>query len=1052
MPMPLRLISRQGLLTLAAINALASIHIVQPSHLSADTGPPSKTPHQPTEITTFSSPSLRVTPTLERFRGREKRATDNPALSDFVDSYGTDWEIRWDRASDRPHLLQGPGIPLLPQSKNFKKPAVGESTLGSRLTLPEVEAAARRFLIEIADLLRVNPADLVLDPEHSRASGQWRQLWFLEFKQTHGGLPVEGARVYLRINHGHVVQFGTDRVADVILDIEPTVASSEVFETALRAHTVGPEQVSITMPAELKIFPIIHGNSYDHLLVWEMEFRHGHDGRLFRWRLDAHRGELLEIANLEVNGQVSGQIHSPYSPQLITVPLAELWVQHQGLRQTDASGAFDYLGGEASASLEGGLIEIDDACGPTHLVSWDGELDFTGSLGTDCSAPIDGGSGNTQAARDAYHHLTTSYRTIIDLFPTFPWPQPLVARTNQPNLTCEASWNGSQGSFTFSQSSQECTNPGEVPGILLHEMGHAADLVLGGISADGASGEAQSDIFAFLQNNDTCIGRGLRPGSPCLNCNENCTGVRDLLAFVEASSAPIAKPANLHAPDGLSCDRFTCPYPGGEKFQGPLGYQAHCESQIASSAVMDLYRELVTLRGAIAGGTVFENLWYASLPTFGEAYRRSNPGQVCQAEAGAADGCGASNWYTVLLAADDDDGNLANGSPNGCRIWQAFNAHGISCGSQPACFCKNESGSGGVADAGPDVTICRQEMAVLGNPNSNARRHQWLPGGQATPQIAVSPDHTTEYTLSTVGPCGETQDSVTVHVVSCDGFEEDFEDGSEGWAMSGFWHAVDSTPCVSPSASNGSSAMYFGKDETCQVGSKDSRPRDLISPQIVVDPEAEVLSFDYFLATHLEPTRLGRAEVAVKIEGTTNWQPRWAVEIADLQGDVWQTSPQISLSRFRGETIRLRFRFEAYPLAASTETYLGWLVDNVKVFDGQKFSNTVPPTVTLIEAPDRPISECECVSCRFLAVDSEGRDISELLAWSSSLDGPITAGSQSVLLLSPGDHILTGTATDYSGLSSSLSVPVSIFEDSAHCGPDGWPPAEPRLHCKDDDD
>ena len=44
----------------------------------------------------------------------------------------------------------------------------------------------------------------------------------------------------------------------------------------------------------------------------------------------------------------------------------------------------------------------------------------------------------------------------------------------------------------------------------------------------------------------------------------------------------------------------------------------------------------------------------------------------------------------MYLAVDDDDGNLANGTPNGCRIWDAFNAHGIACGARPAC-----SGGGG---------------------------------------------------------------------------------------------------------------------------------------------------------------------------------------------------------------------------------------------------------------------------------------------------------------------------------------------------------------------
>ena len=46
---------------------------------------------------------------------------------------------------------------------------------------------------------------------------------------------------------------------------------------------------------------------------------------------------------------------------------------------------------------------------------------------------------------------------------------------------------------------------------------------------------------------------------------------------------------------------------------------------------------------------------------------------------------GERNGVLVYLPADDDDGNLANGTPNACRIWDAFNAHGIACGTRPTC-------------------------------------------------------------------------------------------------------------------------------------------------------------------------------------------------------------------------------------------------------------------------------------------------------------------------------------------------------------------------------
>jgi hypothetical protein len=76
-------------------------------------------------------------------------------------------------------------------------------------------------------------------------------------------------------------------------------------------------------------------------------------------------------------------------------------------------------------------------------------------------------------------------------------------------------------------------------------------------------------------------------------------------------------------------------------------------------------------------------IWYKSLTPSKSAYRVVSGGK-CN-PAAVVDGCASTNWYTVYLAADDDDGNLANGTPNACRIWDAFTAHGIACGSRPVC-------------------------------------------------------------------------------------------------------------------------------------------------------------------------------------------------------------------------------------------------------------------------------------------------------------------------------------------------------------------------------
>ncbi|MEM7356032.1 MAG: hypothetical protein AAF657_34765 [Acidobacteriota bacterium] len=927
-------------------------------------------------------------------------------------------------------------------------------------TLQQVETLARRFLEEVADLLRVDLADLQLDRRRSRPTGRERHLWLVEFQQTHAGLPIEGARVFLRISHGRIVQFGTEGIADVELETTPWISREDVPRLASAALSAAPGDLETVAPATLSVLPVIvdepqalpHGGSpYRHVLAWEVAVRRLQDGVIFRLRIDAHRGELLQVSDPRVFGQASARVHGAWATAPTSQPLAELLVEHQGFRLTDDAGFFDYLGGEASAGLAGTSIQVSDACGPTYLTSWDGVLDFGGTPGSDCSVPANGGPGNTQAARDAYYYLTRGYRAVRGRFPTHSLPGTLIARTNQPNMSCEAYWDESQGSFAFGQAGQGCVNSGEVPGILLHELGHATDSLLGGTAPEGASGEAQADFFAFLQTADTCIGRGLRPNNPCWNCDDLCTGVRDLAAFIEGGTAPVAKPGTLEAPDGLACDRFHCPYPGGAAFQGPLGYQAHCESQIASSAMLDLYHQLLAVRQQ-AGRQTLEDLWFTALPALGQAYRRVSAWPLCQAQDEAADGCGASNWYSVLLAADDDDGNLANGTPNGCLIWQAFNTHGIACGSSPACSC---AGGGSVANAGPDRTICRGEQVTLGGPGvwgGGPKTFTWLPGEQTTVQIQVSPEYTTDYTLTATDSCGETQDQVTVTVTACDGFEEDFESGVPGWTTSGLWHAVEGTGCVEPPAAAGTGAMYYGIDGACTVDNGEPGAGDLISPPILISSEKQVLSFDFYLADSAPEVAWGRAELAVRIAGATAWEPRWAVRITDLVGGAWQTSPAISLTRYLGETLQLRFRFEAYGPQGKPNEYLGWLIDDVRVFEGHPPDAGTAPAVTLIEAPTEPLSQCECVRCRFAVDDADDGDLSEILAWSSDLDGALGSAGRPALILSPGEHQLTGTVIDYDGKSASLTIPLVVLDEHDDCELPRWPPAEPRLYCGDEED
>jgi hypothetical protein len=712
---------------------------------------------------------------------RSRAMPDDSAagLQRLIDATSPDWEIRWDDRADRAHLIQGAGFPLLPGAGNRLRPDEAGLTGGRAATLSDVERLLRGFMTDHADLLRVDPASLRLDAERSVSVGNGR-AWFVEFQQVHGGVPVEGA-VFFRVNNGNIVQFGADRVADVRISVAPAVSRDAAFASLLLELGIDRSAVSEIVDAgTLKIHPALpageqpaqafagaRGTGYAHRLGWELVFRVRGDDSTYKGVVDARDGSLLSLADLTVTtqAQVSGGIYPVTNTDLEVVrPFPFASVTNGTAKVTDANGNYDYSGGTATAALNGRYIRIADNCGAISLSdSTTGNLAFGTSGGTDCTTPGVGGAGNTHAARSGFYHLTNINRKAATFFPSNTWLNGTLTANMNINQTCNAFWNGS--TVNFYRSGGGCSNTGELAAVFLHEWGHGMDDNTGGAASENGSGEAMADTFAFLETKDSCIGHNFRPGIDCYNCS-NCTGVRDVADFALGGSAVIARPNTVADNAGINCDRYACPYlsSGIFPYQGPMGYEGHCESYIASGANWDLAQSLVSFYGTEAGWAAMDSIWYESLTPSKSAYQVASGGK-CN-PAAIVNGCGASNWYTVYLAVDDDDGNLSNGTPNGCRIWDAFDAHGIACGARPAC-------SGGctptaVADAGPDQTIAPGDSATIGTPALSGHSYSWSPGGETTAQITVTPSATTTYTVTATTTCGSASDSVVVTVASPD--------------------------------------------------------------------------------------------------------------------------------------------------------------------------------------------------------------------------------------------------------------------------------------------
>ncbi len=696
---PARTAALTGLLTL--LLGLPTAQAIQPIAEGGHKAATARLPARP-----FVDAALQAQPALSLDAQHDLMLQSRTAA--FQQRYGGSWEIRWDDRNDRPNVVQGSGIALIPGRGNALKPQQFGLASEADMTLGLVAAKAREFIATVPDLLRTDGLELELDGERSVQAGGDRPVWFLEFGQFHNGVRVDGAFVYVRVAQGNIVQFGAERVAPVTVSTKPALPRDKAFalawaELGFPADTRIHEMIE---PGQLRLYPAMpagdevgerflgaRGTGYQHVLAWRYVFDVEDDDATWEVLVDAQTNRVRELHNLTVNvdARVSGGIYpTTNSDTEIVVDFPFAAVTNGTAKVTDTLGIYDYSGGTATVTLDGKYFRMVDTCGSASLSnSTDGNLALGTSGGTDCTTPGVGGAGNTHASRSGFYHLARINEKARTFFPSNTWLQGKVTANMNVNNTCNAAWNGSTLNFYKSGPSASnpnvlCSNTGEIAAVFLHEWGHGMDTNSGGAPSEKGSGEAVGDTFAFLETRDSCIGQNFIPGANCANCDA-CTGVRDVGDFgVSAPPAKIATPANLANDAGINCDRYACPYlaNGITPYQGPMGYEGHCESYIASGANWDLTQALIARHGA-SGWAKMDRIWYASLTPSKSAYQVASGG-TCNVNA-TVNGCAATNWYTVFLPADDDDGNLANGTPNACRIWDAFNAHGIACGTRPAC-------------------------------------------------------------------------------------------------------------------------------------------------------------------------------------------------------------------------------------------------------------------------------------------------------------------------------------------------------------------------------
>jgi MYXO-CTERM domain-containing protein len=196
--------------------------------------------------------------------------------------------------------------------------------------------------------------------------------------------------------------------------------------------------------------------------------------------------------------------------------------------------------------------------------------------------------------------------------------QQLSVNVNETSGSCNAYSTGDDLHF-FPQTPGLCENTGRMADVVYHEFGHSLhrhSIIPGVGQFDGGMSEGVADTLAVSMLGDPGFARGFRfDDAPLRQLN------------------PLDKKVWPRDADG----------------------EVHDDGEIYGETMWDLRANLETHLGNEAGFAQFLQIYYSTV-------QRAVDIPSCFAEA---------------LVADDDDGDLANGTPHDCDIIAAFAAHGL---------------------------------------------------------------------------------------------------------------------------------------------------------------------------------------------------------------------------------------------------------------------------------------------------------------------------------------------------------------------------------------
>jgi cysteine-rich repeat protein len=443
------------------------------------------------------------------------------------------------------------------------------------------------------------------------------------YQQMHKGMAVQGGQVSFRFKKDRLFMAVTSAWPTTSERPARTVLREEAEANAVRhlREKLGIEGVaeSFTGPMILPLPSALPSENSDRVVV-EVKVRSRHPIALYSVYLDAK--SAAPIARRQTLMFASGALK-------MNAPVRRPGAEREDFDAREASVVVD--GSNAFADAIGSVTWPGPANAAVVLLPVGPRVEVINDAGRTASVAVslaDGASFTWDMRNnefiDAQLSAYVSVLRVKDYTKTMaPWldwldGDALPTTVNIADV-CNAYSDGD--TINFYRAGQGCENTARLPDVVYHEFGHSlhAQLITPGAGRfDTALSEGISDFLAASMTGDPGTARGFfQDDSP----------LRD----IDPADSEARWPENVSARD------------------------PHETGLIIGGALWDLRKALIAELGEQPGIALVNQIFVAILMRAGDI----------------------PSSYNEALAVDDDDGDLTNGTPHFCTIYDAFALHGL---------------------------------------------------------------------------------------------------------------------------------------------------------------------------------------------------------------------------------------------------------------------------------------------------------------------------------------------------------------------------------------